>query len=405
MLRKLLRLDRMGQRALLIQLARLGDLVQTIPAIRALEEAHAERTLDLLCPEHLDEIGRALPGISRVVKWDGAAWSRRARLAEQMFQTEQLAEADAELAAMVSESYDYAFVLNQHPRAVLAGALLARTSLGALVGGPLAQSLSPWAAHVRGVAGGRGENRIHLADAFCGMCGVLPPRGLVPIQVFAAALPGSLDAIGAGSGPWIGLVIGAGERERVVPESVWGQLIVGCLDSLPCSRIVLMGSQPEHERAQAMLAALPSQVQGRVWDTTGRLSLIELAAVLRRCQVVVGADTGPLHLAAAVGTHVIGWYFARARVHETGPYGLGHWVWQAEGTGRIKAGGIQPTSWPIAETIALLSDRVPASSTGWSLWSSRRDRWGAYYVEAGHEPIAPLQREQVWQELQLTSVS
>jgi heptosyltransferase I len=395
----------MTSRALVIQLARLGDLVQTIPAITALKEAHAGWTLDLLCPAHLDGIGRALPGISRVVKWDGTIWSQRARLAEHMLQPEHVAEADAELGAMVSESYDYAFVLNQHPRALLAGALLARTSLGAMAGGPLDQALSPWAAYVRGVAGERGENRIHLADAFCGMCGVLPPTGLVPIQVPAATLPGSLDAIGTSSGPWIGLVVGAGERERVVPESVWGQLMVGCLDAWPCSRVVLMGSQPERERAQAILAALPSSLQGRVWDTTGQLSLIELATVLTRCQVVVGADTGPLHLAAAVGTHVIGWYFARARVHETGPYGFRHWVWQAEGIERIEAGGIQPTAWPIAETVALLSNRVPTFPDGWSLWSSQRDRWGAYYVKAGHEPIAPSQREQIWQELQLTTVS
>ena len=54
----------------------------------------------------------------------------------------------------------------------------------------------------------------------------------------------------------------------------------------------------------------------------------QLAHVFNRCQWVIGSDTGPLHLGVACGARAIGWYFSRARVHETGPYGVGHYVWQ-----------------------------------------------------------------------------
>ena len=66
-------------------------------------------------------------------------------------------------------------------------------------------------------------------------------------------------------------------------------------------------------------------IAGRLWDATGRTTLSQLATTLKRCDWAVGADTGPLHLAAAVGTSAMGFYFSRARVHETGPYGQGHW--------------------------------------------------------------------------------
>ncbi len=389
----------MTQRALLIQLARLGDLVQTIPAITALKEAHADWIVDLLCPAHLEGIGRVLPGISTVVKWDGAAWNRRALLAEKEFRPEHVVEADADLRAIAKEPYDYAFVLNQHPRAILAGALLARESIGTITGGPLEQKLSPWATYVRAVASDRGENRIHLADAFCGMCGVSPPKHMMPMQVPFASLPLDLDPIGQSDGPWVGLLVGAGDQERLVPVTIWARLITDCLNSLQRSRIVLVGSEQEEERAHSIQTALPPSLLGRVWDTTGRLSLTQLAVVLTRSQVVIGSDTGPLHLAAAVGTQVIGWYFARARVHETGPYGQNHWVWQAAETGGEEARLITPHRWPIDETIALLSHQATASVTDWSLLTSHRDRWGAYYVQAGQEPIAPFQREAVWHEL------
>ena len=394
----------MTQRALLIQLARLGDLVQTIPAITALKDAHADWTLDLLCPAHLEGIGRILPGISTAVKWDGAAWNRRALQAEKEFRPEHVVEADSDIRAITTDPYDYAFVLNQHPRAVLAGALLAQGVMGTMTGGPLAQTLSPWAAYVRTVATAGQDNRIHLSDAFCGMCGLPPPKQVLPLKVPAIPLAVDLDPIGKVDGHWIGLLVGAGDAERLVPLTVWEQVIAECLEDLPQARIVLVGHEGEQERARWIQEALAPSLLGRVWDTTGRLSLTELAVVLSRCQVVVGADTGPLHLAAAVGTPVIGWYFARARVHETGPYGQNHWVWQAEGVGANGARFITPHRWPIDETIALLSHQTITSTNDWSLWTSHRDRWGAYYVEAGQEPIAPLQREAVWRDLQAASV-
>jgi len=52
-------------------------------------------------------------------------------------------------------------------------------------------------------------------------------------------------------------------------------------------------------------------------------NLDELLAVLRRASVVVAADTGPLHLAAALGTRCVGLYGPTA-AERNGPYGQGH---------------------------------------------------------------------------------
>ena len=43
-------------------------------------------------------------------------------------------------------------------------------------------------------------------------------------------------------------------------------------------------------------------------DLTARTTLPHLAAVLARADVMVGNDTGPLHLAAALGRHALGLY-------------------------------------------------------------------------------------------------
>jgi|SRR5215472_1285304 len=68
-------------------------------------------------------------------------------------------------------------------------------------------------------------------------------------------------------------------------------------------RVAVLGA--EHERAQAepLLAAIS---EDRRIDLVGRTELLTAAAVLRRCAMFVGNDTGLMHIAAAVGTPTLG---------------------------------------------------------------------------------------------------
>jgi lipopolysaccharide heptosyltransferase I len=58
-------------------------------------------------------------------------------------------------------------------------------------------------------------------------------------------------------------------------------------------------------------------------------SLPQLATLLRRARLVIGSDTGPLHLAAAMGASCIGLY-GPTRVENSGPYGSQHLTLQAD---------------------------------------------------------------------------
>jgi ADP-heptose:LPS heptosyltransferase len=57
-------------------------------------------------------------------------------------------------------------------------------------------------------------------------------------------------------------------------------------------------------------------------DLGGRLNLAELAAVLRRADAVVVANTGPAHLAAAVGTPVVSLFAPVVPSMRWAPYGV-----------------------------------------------------------------------------------
>ena len=66
------------------------------------------------------------------------------------------------------------------------------------------------------------------------------------------------------------------------------------------------------------------------FSIAGRTSLLQLGAVLEKCSLLVSGDTGPLHMATAVGTRTIA-LFGAADPGRTGPVGKGHRVIQATG--------------------------------------------------------------------------
>jgi len=67
--------------------------------------------------------------------------------------------------------------------------------------------------------------------------------------------------------------------------------------------IVLLGSRGEEETRDRFRAALGAGVP--LIDLIGRCSVRQTAAVLHRCTLFIGNDSGPMHLAAAVGTPVV----------------------------------------------------------------------------------------------------
>jgi ADP-heptose:LPS heptosyltransferase len=394
-------------RALVVQLARLGDLVQSLPAITALRTRLQSAKMDLLCAAPLAAIGSCVPGIDRVLPWEVERW----RVWADRWSTARhatLTEIEAYLKTVMPKSYGKAFNLNQHSRGTLIANLFGEQVVGPGERGPLTTELPPWADYLRGVARARERNRVHLADMFCGLCGVTPPGQAPRFEIPATDLPEDIAPVGNSAGPWIAIVIGAGDAARCIPPSIWRDWIRVFLDATPAGQVVLIGSGVDRERARAIGDGLSSLCLGRVWDTTGRTTIVQTAAILGRCQWVVGSDTGPLHVGTAVGVRAMGFYFARARVHETGPYGQGHWTWQAQSPTDSETrsdahdNGIHVEvirQWPIAESVRLILTGQPQACEGWTLWSSQIDQWGAHQVaEAG--PIDGGEpREDVWRRI------
>jgi len=151
-------------------------------------------------------------------------------------------------------------------------------------------------------------------------CAVERPRHPLPAEAGAATwaeeLVGEL-----GAQPLV-LGIGASKPANRWPPERWGALGAASRRELGLP-VCLVGAPQEAEAARR---ALRSAGDGAgVRDLVGRTSLLQLAALEASARLFVGCDSGPMHLAAALGTPVVA-LFGPADPRRTGPFGDGHRV-------------------------------------------------------------------------------
>ena len=124
--------------------------------------------------------------------------------------------------------------------------------------------------------------------------------------------------VGAASPPRSLIAVNPSARWKT---KLWGDdKFAELVRRLPHERMVLTGSVAEHEQIEKI-------AQG-CRNLAGQTDLFELAELYRRCAVVITNDSGPMHVAAAVGTPVIA-IFGPTDPALTGPYGNQHIVLRA----------------------------------------------------------------------------
>lgn len=105
----------------------------------------------------------------------------------------------------------------------------------------------------------------------------------------------------ARTGPLVGINPGCGRSIKQWPTERFAQLAAS-VSRLEKATIVLLGAEHERPLTEAIKRSMPAGAN--VVDMVGT-SLIELSGVLQRISVLVTGDTGPMHLAAAVGTPTV----------------------------------------------------------------------------------------------------
>jgi ADP-heptose:LPS heptosyltransferase len=289
---------------LIARLDSAGDVLLAGPAIRAVA-AGARRVSLLVGPRGRDAAG-LLPGVDEVHVWC-APWIDPDPEPVDPARTVALVRWLEECAP------DQAIVLTSFHQSALPLALLLR-----LAGVPMIAAIS------EDYPGSLLDVRHRVSDDIHEV-----ERSLSLVDTLGYRLPagddGGLRVNRPGSGPapvpWHGYV--AVHPGASVPARAWApERSAALVNALVAAgdRVVVTGGA--EERALGARVAGPSRPAVR--NLAGQLSLADLAHVLARADVLVVGNTGPAHLAAAVGTPVVSLFAPTVPAVRWRPWGVPH---------------------------------------------------------------------------------
>jgi ADP-heptose:LPS heptosyltransferase len=270
------------KRILVVRAGALGDTLMVTPLLRALREKLPASEIDVLCSRLAAGILELTPGVAR-------RFALRYRNLPYAISPEKR-KIVRELRA---RNYDFAILLERANRYRF---LLERAGVR----------------DVRSFRETPFDPGVHAIVNNLRAAGLEERGGRLDMEVFlseddrerAAALSSGLHP------PRIGIHVGYGPRGKKRNQSErlkgWSsdnftEVASGLLAR--GASLVFTGSREDRRDVEAILARLPAA--GSVLNLAGRTSLRELAAVIENLDVLVSVDSGPAHLAAAMGTPLV----------------------------------------------------------------------------------------------------
>ena len=263
-----------------------GDVLLAGPAVRAVA-AQGDRVVLLVGPQGA-AAARLLPGVDEVLVWS-CPWV----VADPApVDPASVAQVTADVAAL---GVDRALVLTSFHQSPLPTALVLRLAGVRWVGAVSEDypgSLLDLRLRLPETGLHEAQRQLRLAEA----AGFSLPRGDVGALAVRRPLPCTRAL--TGDEPYVVVHPGASVPARA-PGAAWaGTLATALVDA--GYRVVVTGGPRETGLTAAVTAAAPGAV-----DLGGATDLAQLADVLDRAACVVVGNTGPAHLAAAVGTPVV----------------------------------------------------------------------------------------------------
>jgi lipopolysaccharide heptosyltransferase II len=295
------KLARSARRVLCVRLDTIGDVLMTGPALRALRSAAPGRHLTLLTSAPGAAVAALMPELDETIVYE-AAWMKRGRDPDPA--------ADRRMIETLAERrFDAALIFTVYSQSPLPAALTCH-----LAGVPRRAAhcrenpyglLTDWVREPEPHELTRHEVRRQL-DLVAAL-GMEAPDAPLAVELPARARARAralLGAAGVDHGlPWAVVHAGSSAPSRRYPPEHWAR-VCRSLSADHGVQVVFSGDSGEAELVEQIRAAAGCPGP----SLAGRLELPELAALLEAAPLLVAGNTGPVHVAAAVGTPVVDVY-------------------------------------------------------------------------------------------------
>jgi heptosyltransferase I len=274
------------ERYLVVRLTALGDILHTLPAVAALRAAHRDARIDWVVERKWAPVLLGCPAINNVIPFDRRSVLGAIDCVQQLRRNKYTC------------SIDFQGLYKSSVLALLSGARRrigfergwAREPGAALL---YSQRVSPVGTHVA-------ELNYSLAEAAGASRPLVPDYPLRVPAGGTASVRARLSELGIEKY----IVVGpAGSwRAKCWPAERYGEFCREFKKENNLETVVIHGPGEESIAEEVCRAALPAR------PIVLKTTLEELMALLAHARCVVAADSGPLHLAAALGAPVVGLY-------------------------------------------------------------------------------------------------
>jgi heptosyltransferase III len=295
---------------LVIQLTRLGDILCTLPTLSAIRRANPQAQIHLLVRTRFAAAAEGCPAVDHLWRFDTA------RLLTRFIEgSGDIGEGVGELAGLVgqlrAEKFDKIINLSFSPSSSYLTHLISGGKIP-VVG---YTRTSDFFLHVpdtasqyfRGQVGIDRSNRLHVADLFAWVAGVTLNESDVQISESGAKRSG------------IVCHLGASRKTKTWPAHSWVLLLsrLSRWSEETGREITLVGTPGELDFASNVVLQVGENP--RIRNFVGQTSYRELARIIGGAELFIGCDSGPLHVAGAVGCPSLNLSVGPVRFWETGP--------------------------------------------------------------------------------------
>ena len=267
----------------------MGDVIHNLPIVADIRSRYPEAELHWLVEESFADIPALHPQVQQIIPVALRRW-RKSLLRPQTWR-----EIRAFRARLAGSAYDY--ILDT--QGLLKSGLLARMAHGKRLGLDASSARESLAArcydatfHVDPNAHAVQRYRALARQALELAPNLALDYGVKIPELALHWLPAARFAV---------LLHATSRAEKYWPEADWVALGLA-LQQQGITAVLPWGNLQEYEVAQRLATAIPKAV------VTPRISLKEAAVLLKQALLVIGVDTGLVHLATAVGTPTIGIY-------------------------------------------------------------------------------------------------
>jgi heptosyltransferase-2 len=298
----------------------LGDAVMSLPALQRLREAKPRAHITMLSHEKLADLWQICPSIDAHLTFTSneKVWEVGRRLRREKFELGLLFPNSARSALElwlggVPERIGYA---GQWRHLLLTRFVPQRSQAVAMKKRPAAEirelikSPAPSAPSLFSSEAHHLHHYLHLVAVLGANPTPVPPRLTIADDTRAEIVRRFNLSRLAQASPWLGLNPGAEygpakrwPAEKFIAAALEIQRRSGC-------RWIIFGGKRDRALAKGIASAIQAAGKGppdrnSALDFSGKTTLRELCALLSACRVLLTNDTGPMHLAAALGTPVV----------------------------------------------------------------------------------------------------